>query len=127
MTVHASGVTHTKAVEPSRASVSLLTINGGSSSIRFALYDEGEPPRRLLDGKVDRVGLTGTNLTFKDSTTQSRDSRTIDPADHRSAVAFLLDWLETQQVFASVKAVGHRVVHGMTHSEPEQVTPELLD
>jgi acetate kinase len=37
-----------------------------------------------------------------------------------------LDWLETQPVFASVKAVGHRVVHGMKHTEPEIVTPELL-
>ncbi|MGZ6557778.1 MAG: acetate/propionate family kinase, partial [Actinomycetota bacterium] len=111
----------------SRESCTLLTINGGSSSIRFALYDQDEPLRRLLDGKVDRVGLSGTNLTFKVATGQSQDSRTIDPADHRSAVAFLLDWLETQPVFASVKAVGHRVVHGMTHSEPERVTPELLD
>ena len=66
MTVHASGVRHPKAVEQNRKSCSLLTINGGSSSIRFALYDEGEPSRRLLDGKVDRVGLAGTNLTFKD-------------------------------------------------------------
>src|SRR6202163_2362825 len=113
--------------EASRKSLSLLTINGGSSSIRFALYDDGEPLRRRLDGKVDRVGLSGTNLTFKDSTGQSQDSRTIDLTDRRSAVAFLLDWLETQPVFASVKGVGHRVVHGMTHSEPERVTPELLD
>jgi acetate kinase len=116
-----------KAVEPRGESCSLLTINGGSSSIRFALYEDAEPLRRLLDGKVDRVGLSGTNLTFKDSTGQSQDSRTIDPADHSSAVAFLLDWLETQQAFASVKAVGHRVVHGMRHSEPERVTPDLLD
>ena len=86
MTAHASGGTHAKAVEASRESCSLLTINGGSSSIRFALYEEGEPLRRLLDGKVDRIGLSGTNLTFKDSTGQSQDSRTIDPADHRSAV-----------------------------------------
>jgi acetate kinase len=127
MTVHASGDKHAEAVEASRETRSLLTINGGSSSIRFSLYEEGEPLRRLLDGKVDRVGLSGTNLTFKDSTGQSQDSLTIDPVDHRSAVAFLLDWLETQEVFASVKAVGHRVVHGMTHSEPERVTPELLD
>jgi len=106
---------------------SLLTINGGSSSIRFALYDEGMPLRRRLDGKVDRVGLSGTNLTFNDSTRKAQDSRVIDPGDHPSAVAFLLDWLETQQVFALVKAVGHRIVHGMTHGEPERVTPELLD
>jgi acetate kinase len=119
--------THAKTVEASREPFSVLTINGGSSSIRFALYEEGEPPQRLLDGKVDRIGLSGTNLTFKDSTGKLQDSRTIDLADHRSAVNFLLDWLETQPVFASIKAVGHRVVHGMTHSEPEQVTPQLLD
>jgi len=47
---------------------SLLSINGGSSSIRFALYDaDNDPLRRLLDGKVDRVGLSGTNLTFSKS------------------------------------------------------------
>ena len=119
--------THSKTLEARREKYSLLTINGGSSSIRFALFDLGEPPRRLLDGKVDRVGLSGTNLTFKDAAGQSQNSRAIDSTDRRSAVSFLLDWLETQQAFASVKAVGHRVVHGMTHSEPERVTPELLD
>jgi acetate kinase len=119
--------THAKTLEARHESYSLLTINGGSSSIRLALFDVGEPPRRRLDGKVDRVGLSGTNLTFKDATGQSQNSRTIDSSDRRSAVGFLLDWLETQKVFASVKAVGHRVVHGMTHSEPERVTPELLD
>jgi acetate kinase len=114
-------------VEASRESCSLLAINGGSSSIRFALYDDHEPLRRRLDGKVDRIGLSGTNLTFKDSAGQLQDSRAIDHLDHGSAVASLLDWLETQPAFAAVKGVGHRVVHGMTHSEPERVTPELLD
>ncbi len=47
-------------------------------------------------------------------------------ADHRTAVGFLLDWLESQPVFPSVKAAGHRVVQGMKHSEPEKVTPKLL-
>jgi hypothetical protein len=44
------------------ADSSVLTINGGSSSMWFALYDAGEPLRLLLDGKVDRIGLSGTNL-----------------------------------------------------------------
>src|SRR5450830_1525897 len=105
----------------------ILTINGGASSIKFALFEAGGSLRRILDGKVDRVGVSGTNLTFRDSSGKTQDSRAIDTDDHGSAVAFLLDWLATQQVFASVKAVGHRVVHGMTHSEPERVTPELLD
>ena len=105
----------------------ILAVNGGSSSIRFALYDGGDPLRRLMAGKVDRVGLTGTSFSSTDAAGQSEESHTIDPAEHRSAVAFLLDWLEKQPTFASVKAVGHRVVHGMAHSEPEAVTPELLD
>ena len=109
------------------ADLRILTINGGSSSIKFALFEIGEPLRRILDGKVDRVGLSGTNLTFRDAAEESQDSRTIDAHDRGAAVAFLLDWLEAQQGFASAQAVGHRVVHGMMHTEPERVTPELLD
>jgi acetate kinase len=36
-------------------------------------------------------------------------------------------WLETQPLFASVDAVGHRVVHGMHHIDPEIVTQQLLN
>jgi hypothetical protein len=56
----------------------------------------GEPLKRGLYENVDRVGLSGTTLTFKAPTGKSQDSRTIDLADQRSAVTFLLDWLETQ-------------------------------
>jgi acetate kinase len=113
-------------VDSPRSSDFLLTINGGSSSIRFAVFDVGESPRRLLDGKVDRIGLSGTNLTFRNNTEEPQNIRTIEASDRDSAVDFLLDWLETQQAFASIKALGHRVVHGMTHREPERVTPQLL-
>ena len=105
----------------------VLTINGGSSSIRFAVYEAGETLRRRLDGKIDRIGLTGTSLIVNEPAgTTRRPPAALPAADHRTAVAFLLDWLETQPIFASVKAVGHRVVHGMKHSEPERVTPKLL-
>ncbi len=105
----------------------VLAINGGSSSIRFAVYDGGDSLRRLLAGKVDRVGFSGTTLTSVDATGQTQESRIIDTVDRASTVAALLDWFEIQPVLTSVKAVGHRVVHGMAHSKPEPVTPELLD
>jgi acetate kinase len=76
---------------------------------------------------VDRIGRSGTNLTFTDTTGGPNDTRTIDLDDHGSAVAFLVDWLEAQLAFTSVKAVGHRVVHGMTHSKPKRITPEVLE
>jgi acetate kinase len=104
----------------------VLTINGGSSSIRFAVYEVGETPRRRLDGKIDRIGLSGTNLIVNNPAGKSQVPRRPAAADHRTAVSFLLDWLEAQPVFPSIKAVGHRVVHGMKHSDPERVTPKLL-
>ncbi len=106
---------------------SVLTINGGSSSIKFALYHTGEPLKRGLHGKVDRIGLSGTSLSFHDPARKQQDSRSLTAADHKSAAGFLIDWLEGQNGFDSVRAVGHRVVHGMKHTAPELVTQELLD
>ena len=105
----------------------ILTINGGSSSIKFALYHVEELLKQGLYGKVDRIGLSGTNLTFHDPSRKQQDSRSIAAADHKSAANFLIDWLEEQNSFESVRAVGHRVVHGMQHTAPELVTQELLD
>jgi acetate kinase len=104
----------------------ILTINGGSSSIRFAVYEAGDPPRRRLDGKIDRIGLSGTNLTVNDPAGKPQVPHRIAAADPRAAVGFLMDWLEAQPFFVSVKAAGHRLVHGMKHSQPERVTPKLL-
>jgi acetate kinase len=105
----------------------VLTVNGGSSSIKFALYEIGEPLKRSLHGKVDRIGLSGANLTFNDPARNHGDTQTIQASDHRSGAAFLIDWLEEKISLASVKAVGHRVVHGMKYTEPQRVTQELLD
>ena len=104
----------------------ILTINGGSSSIRFVVYEVGETLRRLLDGKIDRIGLGGTNLVVNDPAGKPHVPRRLDAGGYRAATGFLLDWLEALPVFALVKAAGHRVVHGMRHSEPERVTPRLL-
>ena len=109
------------------ASPSILTINGGSSSIKFALYQVGESPQRGLSGKIDRIGLSGTNLTFNDPPGNRQDSRSLAASDHKSAVSFLIDWLEERNSLESVQAVGHRVVHGMSHTAPELVSQELLD
>ena len=105
----------------------ILTINGGSSSIKFAAYQAGEPLKRRLHGTVDRIGMGGTNLTFDDPATNQPGRRILDAADHKSAAAFLMDWLEERSAFESVRAVGHRVVHGMQHTAPELVTRELLE
>ncbi len=104
----------------------ILAINGGSSSIRFAVYEAGETPRLLLGGKIDRVGMSGTNLTVTDQEHGKSTLLLPETTGHAAAADFLLDWLEAQPAFASVKAVGHRIVHGMRHLEPALVNGKLL-
>ena len=106
---------------------SVLTINAGSSSIRFALYESRKPVQLRLGGKVDRIGSRGTNLVVTGADGKLRAKRRLVAADHGAATGALLGWLEEQPDFASIKAVGHRVVHGMKHSDPERVTAALLE
>ena len=88
----------------------VLTINGGSSSIKFALFASCEPPQKLLAGTVERVGLPGGS------------------ADYEHAVESLFDKLEKRFRLADVRAIGHRVVHGgVRYSEPQLITPELIE
>ena len=103
----------------------ILTVNGGSSSIKFALYQAGEPFVKTLHGAIDRIGLGGTKLIFDAGSLP--DTLEISASDHKSAANVLIDWLEKQTGFAAVAAIGHRVVHGMRHIEPETVTQDLLD
>jgi acetate kinase len=105
----------------------ILTINGGSSSIKFALYKAGEIPTRLLQGKIDRIGLKDTTLTFHHKKEDQQDTLKVEASDHPSAANFLMNWLEKQKEYASVKAVGHRLVHGMSHTAPELITSALLE
>jgi acetate kinase len=105
----------------------VLTLNGGSSSIKFAIYQADEKLERRLDGKVERIGLSGTTLQFNDILQGEADRSRMESADYRSVVVFLLDWLERQVGFAHIRAVGHRVVHGMQHSAPELISPPLLE
>ncbi|MEQ1815504.1 MAG: acetate/propionate family kinase [Nitrosomonas sp.] len=105
----------------------ILTINGGSSSIKFALYQIGEPLVRTLHGKVDRIGLPDTSLEFNDRIRNQQGINSFVASDPKSAANSLVDWLEGQHGFASVRAVGHRIVHGMKHTEPVITTQELLD
>lgn len=113
------------ATESPRASV--LAINAGSSSVKFALYTIDEPLERVLSGKVDRIGQRGASLTFYDAIQNQPGRCSMDACDHTAAAGLLIEWFEEHVEFPSVRAVGHRVVHGMKCSAPVLVTKQLLD
>jgi acetate kinase len=105
----------------------LLTINGGSSSIKFALFADEQPPVRLLSGKVDRIGLSNSIMKVTHGSKPAEEFP-FHAATRASAAAELIDWLARQIGFDAVEAVGHRVVHGgARYSAPQPITPELLD
>jgi acetate kinase len=104
----------------------ILAINGGSSSIRFALYEVGSALERRLHGKVERIGLAGTTLTLIDPGRDVPPSRSDIASDRAAAVNALIDRLEAEGGLASLAAVGHRIVHGMEHTEPERIGARLL-
>lgn len=102
-------------------------INGGSSSIRFALYRVCEPLKHRLYGKVDRFGLSDASLMSNDPTGNQRDRCVLAASDHKSAADFLFDWSEEPNSLRSVRALGCRVVRGMNPSVLELVAEGLLD
>src|SRR5437899_2922522 len=105
----------------------ILTINGGSSSIKFALFDVDQPPVRVLSGKIDRIGLTDTTLSVTGADKQ-RATQSIEAATQTAATSALMNWLGQHRGLDAVAAIGHRVVHGGPHYRaPERVTRELVD
>jgi acetate kinase len=105
----------------------VLAINGGSSSIKFALYAANEEPLRLLSGKIDRIALPEAVLILHE-TGKEPETETIQASNHDTAATVLINRLEQYLGPASIKAVGHRVVHGgPKYHEPQRVTAELLE
>jgi acetate kinase len=104
----------------------ILTLNGGSSSIKFSLYAGGENPEALLSGKIDRIGLDAQSLSFQDKTTQEKDSFPVGVSNSREAVSVLINWLGERKALENLQAIGHRIVHGMDFTEAQIITDDLL-
>src|SRR3989442_2453947 len=91
---------------------SVLTINSGSSSLRFALFKLGESLSQILIGKFDRIGLSDAKLSFTDVLANKSDERRIDAPNHVACVPLLGELLEKTSGVSGASAIGHRVVHG---------------
>jgi acetate kinase len=107
------------------ASPHILTINGGSSSIKFALFEAGESLRRELDGNIERIGLANATFAVKGS---ENFSRPLAVPNHTVAVNVLMDWLKKRSDRDAFAAVGHRMVHGGTkYFAPQRITPKMVE
>ena len=102
----------------------VLTINGGSSSIKFALFDAGRPLRWILQGGIERIGMPGACMHAKGPEPADNFSRPVTAPDHGAAVVTLMDWIEEHTGRDALAGVGHRVVHGgPNYGAPQRITP----
>jgi acetate kinase len=110
------------------ASSQILSINGGSSSIKFALFETGGSLHRILDGAIERIGLSNAVLQIKGGTPAENVSQPIRAPDHSAAVVILMDWVEERAGRDVLAAAGHRIVHGgPNYNQPQRITPEMID
>ncbi|WP_019954666.1 acetate/propionate family kinase [Yoonia vestfoldensis] len=94
----------------------ILVVNTGSSSVKVALFDGGLA--RLASGEVTEIGGAGLLKSGGDHTP-------IRAADHASALAALLDALDTAG--QRLTAAAHRIVHGGADlTAPTRVTPDVI-
>ncbi len=110
------------------ASPRILTINGGSSSIKFALFEAAGPLRRIMEGAIERIGLPEPKLRVKGLNQADNLSRLVTAPDHTVAVGALMDWIEERGGRDALTAVGHRVVHGgPKYGKPRRITAEMVE
>jgi acetate kinase len=87
------------------------------------LFGAGDPPHRLLEGAIERIGQPEATLRVKDLNRADDLSRVVAASDHTAAVGALMDWIVERLGQEALTGVGHRVVHGgPTYSQPKRIT-----
>ena len=105
----------------------VLTLNSGSSSLKFSVYTTGNKGEELvLHGKLEPIGSTEGHFEAVHATKGKLADEKVSLLHHQEALKILLDRLPALGV-VKVSAIGHRIVQGgLHHLRPEIVTPELI-
>jgi acetate kinase len=107
----------------------ILTLNAGSSSIKFGLFRAEAEPVAEMTGLIERIG-DAPRIKAEDGAGAEflrRDMDAAEAADHEAALGAILRLLDARFGDAGVVAVGHRVVHGgPDFAEPVRLTPETV-
>ena len=106
----------------------ILALNGGSSSIKFALFEAGDSLRRILGGAIEGIGQPESTLRVTGADPANSVSQAVTAADHTVAVGVLMDWIEERHGRDGLAAAGHRVVDGgPKYSAAERITTPMLE
>lgn len=110
-----------------KANAQVLTINGGSSSIKFALFAAGETLQRVLAGQIEGIWLGQGRFSVKSPDGTHNISQPIAVPDYPAAVNVLMNWIGDKLQHGGLAGVGHRIVHGgPKYWEAQRITPEMI-
>ena len=106
--------------------MNILVVNAGSSSLKYEVFTvEGDVFTSVAEGLVERIGEAVGAITMKLNGEKNKEERPF--ADHKEALAAVLDHLGAHGLVDDLAVVGHRMVHGAeTYTKPTQVTEEIL-
>lgn len=105
----------------------ILTVNGGSSSIKFALFKADKSLVRILSGSIEGIGSPKSSFSVKGSNESDNVAKDVKAPDRQAAVGLLMDWIGKRSDRDALSAVGHRIVHGgPKYWEPQRITPEMI-
>lgn len=110
---------------PASPAGSILAINGGSSTLKFALFQTGAPLARALSGSIDRIGTPNGTFTWVHAGIGER--RTVSVPTHVACLELLVGCIKDHLVQHPLVAIGHRVVHGGRYRDPQLVTPIVME
>ena len=106
----------------------IMSINAGSSSLKFSLFDMANE-EVLISGLFERIGIEGSCYTLKYKGDKIKVETEL--PDHAVAVKILIEKLLELQVISNIEeieGVGHRIVHGGDkYTESVMVTDEVVD
>jgi acetate kinase len=105
--------------------VNILTLNSGSSSLKFAIYESGPAERRILSGHVERIGRPGALFEIREEA--SSRQRKVSAPDHVAAVNHIFKELAGIKTSGNISVIGHRIVMGgPRYSTPQRINATLL-
>ncbi|MBU1280345.1 MAG: acetate/propionate family kinase [Alphaproteobacteria bacterium] len=102
----------------------ILTVNAGSSSVKFALYTSGEDPKMIARGLVQGIG---SNPSFKFKHGGPDSTHPIKASNQTDALAVILEKITPLLEGQEVAGVGHRIVHGgPLRATPTELTDDVM-
>jgi len=105
----------------------ILTINGGSSSLKAGLFQMADREAQILSATIERIGQADSRIHIKDSAGKLLLDQKGDLTDPSAALMVFLDWLKDHGFDRDLGAIGHRIVYGGRRFRmPQRVTSDLV-